>query len=176
MLVNLYISLQMIPPISKKMWLKDPFIIRNLTYGIEDSLVSTAGVVVGVASAGFSFPAIIATSSILILVEASSMSFGAFISDANFLKASNTKYTTLQVLGYAAVMFLSYTLAGLLTIVPFIFKLENAVHYSVALAMIALFILIIVSQRDLAKALLLTTIGGAIMLASIYAGKAFAIK
>jgi hypothetical protein len=166
----------MIPPISKKMWLKDPFIIRNLTYGIEDSLVSTAGVVVGVASAGFSIPAIIATSSILILVEASSMSFGAFISDANFLKASNTKYTTLQVLGYAAVMFLSYTLAGLLTIVPFIFKLENAVHYSVALAMIALFILIIVSQRDLAKALLLTTIGGAIMLASIYAGKAFAIK
>jgi len=152
---------------------KDPFIIRNLTYGIEDSLISTAGVVVGVASAGFSIPAILATSSILILVEASSMAFGAFLSDANFLKASNTRYTTLQVLTYAAVMFLSYTLAGLLTILPFIFKLEKAVQYSVALAMAALFTLIVVSQRDIVKAILLTAIGGAIMLASIYAGRAF---
>jgi VIT1/CCC1 family predicted Fe2+/Mn2+ transporter len=152
-------------------WLSDPFIVRNLTYGIEDSLISTTGVLVGVASAGFSLPAILMTGGILIFVEASSMAFGAFMADESFLITAKTAYTISQVLFYAAVMFMSYALAGIIPMIPFVLKWKHAIPASVVLAMTALFLLALWIQKDVAKALLLTAIGTAIMFASIAAGR-----
>ena len=152
-------------------WLSDPFIVRNLTYGIEDSLISTTGVLVGVASAGFSLPAILMTGGILIFVEASSMAFGAFMADESFLITAKTAYTISQVLFYAAVMFMSYALAGIIPMIPFVLKWPHAIPASVVLSMTALFLLALWIQGNVAKALFLTAIGTAIMFASIAAGR-----
>jgi VIT1/CCC1 family predicted Fe2+/Mn2+ transporter len=152
-------------------WLSDPFIVRNLTYGIEDSLISTTGVVVGVASAGFGLPAILTTGGILIFVEAASMAFGAFLADESFLLTTKAAYTMSQVLLYAAVMFASYVMAGIIPMIPFIMKWKNAIPASVALAMFSLFLLVIWIQRDVLKALVLTAIGTLILVASITAGR-----
>jgi VIT1/CCC1 family predicted Fe2+/Mn2+ transporter len=148
----------------------DPFFVRNLTYGLEDSLISTTGVLVGVASAGFSRKAIIITGLILILVEATSMAFGAFLAEENFLKTARTPYTTKQVAFYALVMFLSYTIAGLIPLLPFVFGWRHAVVISMLLAMTALFSMIWIFQRNMTKAIIMTSIGYVILVISIKVG------
>ena len=47
--------------------------IRNFIFGVEDSLVSTAGLLSGIAATGMSRPAILLTGIVLIFVEAFSM-------------------------------------------------------------------------------------------------------
>ncbi len=156
--------------------MSDPFIVRNLTYGLEDSLISTTGVLVGVASAGFSRNAIIVTGLILILVEAVSMSFGAFLAEEHFLRTAKKEYTTKQVAFYAFVMFISYTVAGLIPLLPFLFGWRNAIVTSMILSMTTLYFMIWIFQRNATKAFVMTVIGYVIMMVSIRVGALVQLK
>lgn len=150
---------------------EDPFVSRNFVYGIEDSLVSTTGVIVGIALAGFTNKNIITTGAILILVEALSMAFGSFVSEDTFLKTSHSEYTMYQVLHYALVMFFAYLLAGIIPLIPFMLELNEAWKYSVFLATSSLFALIYIFQKNTNKALLQTSIGFVILVISSVTGK-----
>ena len=55
--------------------------IRNFVFGVEDSLVSTVGLLSGVAIAGVEQKYIFITGLILIFVEAFSMAVGSFLSE-----------------------------------------------------------------------------------------------
>lgn len=150
--------------------LNDPFIIRNFTYGVEDSLISTCGMVVGVASAGFTTQMILIAGLILILVEASSMAFGAFLSEENFLLTAQQNYTTIQLLIYTLVMFVSYIVAGLIPLAPFLLNIKHPRLVSIGLSIVALFMLVYMTQANLFNAFALTFIGSLIMIVSIGVG------
>lgn len=158
----------------------DPFFVRNLVYGVEDSLISTTGVVVGVAWSGLARREIIVTGLILVLVEALSMSFGAFLSEDAFMDhdAARPPVGARHIARYAGVMFVSYALAGLVPLAPFLVGAHHAWAYSVALAVAGLLGLVFVTQPkeraagDRAKrAGLLASVGTLILGVSIGAGR-----
>lgn len=152
--------------------IENPFVMRNLVYGVEDSLISTTGVVVGVSLSGLARREVLVTGLILVMVEALSMSFGAFVSEDAYMETAEIPRTTKEVSKYALIMFVSYVLAGLVPLLPFIIDLPGAWRYSLGLALLALFALVYGVQKNIKKASILTGIGGLILGASVVAGRA----
>lgn len=147
--------------------MNDPFFVRNLVYGVEDSLISTSGVVVGMSMAGMSHHAIVITGAILVFVESLSMAFGSFISEDSFMLTSNTKHTWKDVIKYSAVMLGSYVLAGLIPMLPFLLNVPDAWQWSVVGTLLALFGLIYGYKKKTQDALVLTSIAGFILTLTI---------
>lgn len=152
-------------------FLQDPFIVRNLTFGIEDSLISTTGVLVGIAAANFDVKHILITGIILILIEASSMAYGSFLSEANFLKTSNRQYTSQQVISYALTMFFAYFFIGLMLLLPFALRVPYPIPTVLALAWSLLVVLIYSFEKDVKKIMMLSVIGAILMAVSIGMGQ-----
>jgi VIT1/CCC1 family predicted Fe2+/Mn2+ transporter len=159
------------PP--KEKGFSDPFFVRNLVYGAEDSLISTTGVVVGVAVAGFPHHHIIITGIILIVVEAMSMAFGSFVSEDHFMDTAEMKYSTADIVTYATVMFLSYALAGLIPLLPFLLNIKAAWQTSLMLAVIAMYALLYMFQKRPVKAMAQTSVGAVILAISAIMGAYF---
>lgn len=149
----------------------DPFFVRNLVYGLEDSVISTTGVVVGVTFAGLPYQHVIITGIVLVLVEAMSMAFGAFMSEESFLITANESYTTTRVLLYAATMFVSYAIAGAYILTPYLLNVPRAYAWSIGLAVVALLAITYAVQRNLARSLTITAIGAVIIAIMIYVGR-----
>lgn len=152
-------------------FLKDPFIVQNLTFGIEDSVISTTGVLLGVAAAKFKRRDILITGIILITVEALSMSYGAFLSNENFMKTAQQKYTIVQIIEYALVMFFSYFAVGLLLLMPFALRFPNPSVWVISLAMVILTLIILVYEKRAEKVAIMLGIGAVLMTVSVLLGK-----
>ncbi len=115
--------------------------IRNFVFGVEDSLVSTVGLLSGVAAAGATRGEIILTGTVLIFVEAFSMGVGSFLSE-EAADEYERKREIKNALAGAAVMFVSYFIAGYIPLLPYIvIGSEMGFGLSIALSLIALFIL-----------------------------------
>jgi VIT1/CCC1 family predicted Fe2+/Mn2+ transporter len=150
----------------------DPFFIRNLVYGIEDSLLSTTGVIVGISLAGQQRAHVLVTGFILVLVEALSMALGSFLSEDTFMKAARVQHTTRDVMKYAAVMCISYLVAGLVPMLPFILDLDGAWKYSVAFALTAMYVLVRTFHEDSEKkAGVFTSVAAVVLAVSVFAGR-----
>lgn len=118
-------------------------IIRNFTFGVEDSLVSTVGLLAGIAVAGVSTRTIAITGLVLIFVEAFSMGVGSMLAEQSVedYEASGAA-TYARALLAAAVMFFSYVIAGLIPLAPYVLKFsEQPVVLSILLTLFALFLL-----------------------------------
>ncbi len=116
---------------------------RNFVFGVEDSLVSTVGLVSGIAIAGLGKEQIFATGVILILVEAVSMSAGSFLSESSVeeLETHKDKASKMSVRA-AAVMLVSYALSGLIPLLPYLlFPVVVAFPVSIAASLAALAVL-----------------------------------
>lgn len=117
--------------------------LRNFTFGVEDSLGSTVGLLSGVAAAGVPRSTIIVTGLILIFTEALSMGVGSFLSEQSveeFERRRNLPWG--ESVPGAITMFLSYLLAGLLPIAPYVvWSLPMALYSSVAAAVVGLVVL-----------------------------------
>ena len=150
----------------------DPFFVRNLVYGTEDSLLSTTGMVVGLAWSGMPRRVIITSGIILVLVEALSMSFGAFVSEDSFIKASRKEQPTFgRLMKYAGVMFGSYIAAGIIPILPFVLNVPHAWRWSATLPIVALFVLVkTMVSGSTREALVMTGAGAAVLATSIATG------
>lgn len=151
--------------------MNDPFVVRNMTFGIQDSIISTTGVLLGVAAAKFKTREIIITGLILIIVEALSMSYGTFLSDENFMKKSNEKYTIEQIIKYSLIMFVSYAIVGLILLAPFAFQWRYASSITILFAMIMLSTLVISFEHNMKKGAVVIAVGAALLAVSISLGK-----
>lgn len=140
-------------------------------YGLEDSFISTTGVVVGVTFAGLPNIHIIITGIVLVFAEALSMAFGSFISEESFLIASKSSYTIGQVIFYATTMFVSYVVAGLIILIPYFLNLKHNYAYSIGIAVISIFLIIYFLQKNVQKALLVSMIGFVLLLIVIFVGQ-----
>ena len=88
--------------------------LRNFIFGVEDSLVSTVGLLAGVAAADISQAAILTTGLVLIVVEGFSMGIGSFLAEETTEEMAGEKPQTLEAIKGACTMLVSYCLAGLL--------------------------------------------------------------
>lgn len=115
--------------------------LRNFIFGVEDSLVSTVGLLSGIAVAGVSSATIFTTGVILVLVEAFSMGVGSFLAeDSTEDLIEKKKKTDKSAVAGGVVMFISYAIAGVIPLLPYvIFPKETAFIVSVSLTLVALF-------------------------------------
>ena len=117
--------------------------IRNSIFGVEDRLVSTIGLVSGVAAAGATNKSVVLTGMVLIFVEAFSMAIGSLLSENSAEEYEEKVEVPLSAsAGYAAVMFVSYLVSGFLIIIPYMFLARTeAVIASIVVAIVGLFAL-----------------------------------
>lgn len=117
-----------------------PIHIRNLIFGVEDSLVSTVGLLSGIAVAGVSQQTLILTGVILILVEGFSMGIGSFLSESTAAEADHASGKGPRE--GSIIMFVSYIIAGLIPLTPyFVMYSDNTVWVSIGLSLISLLVL-----------------------------------
>ena len=147
--------------------IKKNFILytRNFIFGSEDSLVSTVGLLAGIASAGVPRKEIIISGIVLICVEAFSMSVGSFLSESETEESSSKNINSDNNSIIASViMLVSYIVCGLIPLSPYIFMdIKNAFWWSIAASMIFLFILGLISAKILKIKVLKTTLRMTIM-------------
>lgn len=119
----------------------DTTFLRNFIFGAEDSLVSTVGLLSGVAIAGVAPSQIVLTGIVLIFVEAFSMGIGSMVSEHTADEARRGKATALhRSLLPGVTMFVSYFFWGLIPLAPYIISPANlALVLSVIASLAALF-------------------------------------
>lgn len=152
--------------------------IRNFIFGVEDSLVSTVGVLSGVAIANVDRGTIFLTGIVLIFVEAFSMGVGSYLSESSGEAYVARKDGDLGASLIAAViMFVAYFCSGFIPLSPYIFIAGGAaMPISIIASFTALFILGAwsgsVTRRNVLKgALRMLLIGGGAIALGIFAGK-----
>ena len=139
--------------------------LRSGLFGIQDGLVSTTGVVVGI-STGIEDKAIIILASLVaVTVEATSMAAGQYSSEKAVHQMDKTgKHTDNLIIG-ALIMFFGYFLGGLVPILPtIILNQPEARIIAIIGAFVGLFLLgyikgYIVKHKPLKSAIELFIIG-----------------
>lgn len=120
--------------------------VKSSIFGIEDSLVSTTGVIAGVVAASANQKIAIVTGLVTITVEAVSMAAGEFISEETGVEMDSEDKTSPILSGL--IMFVSYFIAGLIPLLPvLIFPLPLAIYLSVVAALAGLFVLGIIKGK-----------------------------
>jgi VIT1/CCC1 family predicted Fe2+/Mn2+ transporter len=116
-------------------------LMRSFVFGVEDSVVSTAGLVSGIAAIGTGRGIILATGCILIFVEAFSMAVGDMVSDNEVNEIRLHGETPLsKSFAPAIVMFVSYLFSGFIVLVPYVlFTPSVAMLVSIPLSLVLLF-------------------------------------
>lgn len=154
-----------------------PNVFRSFVFGVEDSVVSTVGLISGIAIVGSSRPAILVTGTILIFVEAFSMAVGDLLSDNAVREFSAQKETPLsRSFSGALVMFFSYLASGFAVILPYVIAPPPlALPASIALSLALLFALGAVEGSVarislLKNGLTMAFVGGAAILIGMGAG------
>ncbi len=117
--------------------------LRNFIFGVEDSLVSTVGLLSGIAAVGVARSTIFITGVILIFVEAFSMAVGSFLSEHSADEYLSEKGAVLRPTIIAAlIMFFSYFVAGFIPLTPYVVtEVGSALGISIGLSLLALFVL-----------------------------------
>ncbi|MCL9972242.1 MAG: VIT1/CCC1 transporter family protein [Candidatus Pacebacteria bacterium] len=152
---------------------------KSFVFGVEDSLVSTVGLLSGVALAGVSSGTVILTGIVLIFVEAFSMAAGEFLSESEteeYQKQGEVSSNTSVI--SSIIMFFSYLVSGFIPLVPYLVIADASValYYSVGMSLGALCILGVIGAyisrtSYLRHALQMVLIGGAAIAVGIIAGQ-----
>lgn len=151
--------------------------LRNFVFGVEDSLVSTVGLLSGIAIAGQSREDIFVTGIVLIFVEAISMSAGSFLSESS-VEEYETRKEAVSKRSYiaASVMFVSYFISGFIPLAPYLFlPVAAAFPASIAISVIALGVLGLIGARlsktrSFTSVIRMVGIGGAAILVGAAVG------
>jgi len=94
--------------------------LRSLMFGLQDGIVSTTGVVVGISIGIESKAIIILAAFVAVMVEATSMAAGQYSSEKAVHQMDKTgKHTDSLIMG-ALIMFFSYLIGGMFSIIPMV--------------------------------------------------------
>ncbi|MEK7450788.1 MAG: VIT1/CCC1 transporter family protein [Patescibacteria group bacterium] len=155
--------------------------LRSLMFGLQDGIVSTTGVVVGV-STGISDKAIIVLVALVaVTVEASSMAAGQYSSEKAVHQMDKTgKHTDNLYIG-ALIMFIAYLMGGSFSIIPIVvFDQPGARVFAIVSAFFGLFIIgyikgHLVEHKPFRSAIELFIIGSAATAVGIVVGYLFKV-
>lgn len=152
--------------------------LRNFVFGVEDSLVSTVGLLSGIAIANVPRDTILLTGVVLIFVEAFSMGAGSFMAEYSaegFIRHRDARPRRSFIA--ALIMFCSYLVAGLVPLSPYAFlSAERAFGKSIFMSLVALFVLGLTGARFsrinlLKNALRMMVIGGGAIAIGVIVGR-----
>lgn len=116
--------------------------LRSSVFGFQDALVSTTGVIVGVATGTNNREIVLLAGIITILVESLSMGVGQYMSEKAVHQLDKTgKHTDNLIIG-GALMGICYMLGGLVPLLPMLyFPITMAVSVTILASLAGLFIL-----------------------------------
>ncbi|MBI4049310.1 MAG: VIT1/CCC1 transporter family protein [Candidatus Doudnabacteria bacterium] len=116
---------------------------RSFIFGVEDSLVSTVGLLTGIAVVGIDKQTIVLIGIILIFVEAFSMAIGDLLSEHSAQEYSQQSEIPIgTAVKSGIIMFFAYFLSGFIPLFPyFVWDPSKAYQFSIAGSLLALFIL-----------------------------------
>ena len=154
--------------------------LRSLMFGLQDGIVSTTGVVVGISTGISNKEIIVLAALVAVTVEASSMAAGQYSSEKavhQMCKTGENKiaHTDNLYIG-ALIMFVAYLLGGAFSIVPtIIFDQPAARTLAIASSFLGLFIIgylrgYLVEHRPLRSAIELFIIGSITTVIGIVVG------
>jgi VIT1/CCC1 family predicted Fe2+/Mn2+ transporter len=156
--------------------------LRNFVFGVEDSLVSTVGLLAGVAAANVPRSTIFLTGIVLIAVEALSMGIGSILTEESIEDFEGRKGSSEpRSIGGGITMFLSYILAGLVPLLPYsIFERMVALPLSIFGSLFGLFLLGYISAtrtgaQPIRTGIRMTLLGGLAIFAGVAVGLVFKI-
>lgn len=150
--------------------------LRSTVFGFQDALVSTTGVIVGVATGTQNKEIVLLAGVITILVEALSMAAGQYMSEKTVQQMDKNKKHTDNLIVGALIMYGSYFLGGLIPLLPIIlFRLPEASILSIVFSLLGLLILGVVKAKlvkepPLRSALEILLLGGAATAVGLLAG------
>jgi vacuolar iron transporter family protein len=153
--------------------------LRSALFGVEDSLVSTTGVIAGVGVGSSSERVVLLAGFVALAVEALSMAAGEYLSERT-LHQANRRHAGKPIVG-GAIMLFSYFLAGLLPLIAVVsLPLPESIFASIAIALAGLFLLGAVKSRFvktnwLKSGLEVLVVGGIAALIGIAAGAFFRV-
>lgn len=150
--------------------------LRSLMFGLQDGIVSTTGVVVGI-SVGVQDKSIIVLAALVaVMVEASSMAAGQYNSEKAAHQLDKTKSKQDNLITGAAIMFFAYLIGGMFPIIPtLLFEQPEARFIALISAFIGLFLIgylkgKFVDHMPLRSAIELLIIGGVATLVGVVVG------
>jgi VIT1/CCC1 family predicted Fe2+/Mn2+ transporter len=152
--------------------------IRNIIFGISDSLVSTVGLLAGIDVSGTSTHIIILTGVTYAFVEAFSMAVGSFLSEESVEEDSiHGEVKTSGPFIAGGIMFISFILASFIPIIPYMFfGLTIALYASITISIIALFVVGMISVSKTKVGILksgfrMALLGGMAIIIGVIVGK-----
>jgi VIT1/CCC1 family predicted Fe2+/Mn2+ transporter len=157
---------------------KKELYLRNIIFGVSDSLVSTVGLLSGIDATGATKQTILMTGIVYAFVEAFSMAVGSFLSEESVEEyAAKRRVGNRNAVMAALVMFVSFMAASFVPILPYIFfGLATALWVSIALSIATLFVLGLISARYVkvrmtGHAIKMALLGGAAIAIGVVVGK-----
>jgi VIT1/CCC1 family predicted Fe2+/Mn2+ transporter len=153
--------------------------VRNIIFGIEDSLAATVGLLSGIAAEQVPHETLLLTGFVYISVEAFSMGIGSFLSEESAQEYEGRSMTSMRAAAGGLAMFISCILAGLVPILPYLFldgEAALAASIGLSLAVLAALGLVqgrIASRPVLPRILRMVLLGGAAILVGVAVGKVF---
>jgi len=155
--------------------------LRSIIFGFQDALVSTTGVIVGVAAGSSNKEVVILAGVVTITVESLSMGIGQYMSEKSVHQLDKTGKHTDNIFIGGGFMTLSYFLGGLIPLIPImLFQLPYSTTLSIIFALLGLFVLgfikaHIVKVNPLKSAIEILILGGAAMLIGLVVGHIFRV-
>ena len=150
--------------------------LRSLMFGLQDGIVSTTGVVVGISTGVSDKSIIILAALVAVTVEASSMAAGQYSSEKAVHQMDKSGKHTDNLIYGAIIMFFAYLLGGSFSIIPIIlFDQPEARLYAIISAFIGLLIIgyakgKVVDHKPLRSAAELLIIGGVATMVGVVVG------
>lgn len=149
---------------------------RSLMFGLQDGIVSTTGVVVGISTGVNSKEIVVLAALVAVTVEATSMAAGQYSSEKAVHQMDKSGKHTDSLLIGSLIMFAAYILGGLFPILPTIlFDQSTSRMIAVVAAFIGLFIVgyikgHIVEHKPLRSAFELFVIGSLATIIGVIVG------
>jgi len=112
--------------------------LRNIIFGIEDSMAATVGLLAGLASESVPLSTLVLTGFVYIFVEAVSMGIGSFLSEESGQEYEGRKVGSVKITALAALaMFVSCIVGGFVPFIPYFFFVGTAAIYASVIASLA---------------------------------------
>jgi len=154
--------------------------IRNIIFGIEDSLAATVGLLSGIAAENVPHETVLLTGFVYIFVEAFSMGIGSFLSEESAQEYDEVRtVSSMRAAAGGVVMFVSCVLAGLVPVIPYVlFSTAVAFPVSIGLSLFVLSLLGFVHARLVRRkiwprVLRMVLLGGTAILVGVVVAKVF---
>ncbi len=155
--------------------------LRSVMFGIENSLISTAGLIAGLSVGTATKHVIILGATVAIVIESVAMGVGEYLSDDAVQELDKLKRHPDSPLESGSLMLVSGTLAGLVPLIPvIIWDYPLSLYISITSALVVLFLVGYVKGRILntspAKGgLKILIVGGIAMILGVIVGYIFKV-